>query len=94
MRSGALVAVDPSRLAKRLAQPLAENVFGEIQLGEAWTGTLADGGASGDDCEGWTTADAGSRALRGTVGETDPRWTQGTLAVCSLGTARLYCFQR
>lgn len=56
------------------------------------TGTFADGTATPDHCDGWTTT---SVAFKGTFGHQDSarshRWTEGLLNTCN-NTRRIYCF--
>lgn len=62
----------------------------------AWTGTNADGtasgaGASSSNCGGW--ANPGTTGVRGSTGDTDGDWSNQASGVnCSL-SLRLYCFQ-
>jgi hypothetical protein len=104
--AGPWYLMDGTTLAVTRAQLVAPPIAHEIDLTEmgqtlpttkaAWTGTNADGTASGKDCDGWTTWN-GTTTSRGTFGSTmmmDQAWTADTDETCAgTGFLRLYCFQ-
>jgi len=60
----------------------------------AWTGTDADGLATGEDCEGWTNATADALATTGTAHAFDPWWGGGDSPLSCNAKAALICFQQ
>jgi len=62
-----------------------------IQYG-VQTGTFADGTATLDDCDGWTTASAPFEATFGQASYArSHRWSEGFANTCNI-TRRIYCF--
>jgi hypothetical protein len=60
-----------------------------------WTGTLADGVAAGNTCQGWTSVGEFEFGVIGATDAVDSNWT-GTNAfsfVCA-ASEPIYCFQQ
>lgn len=68
--------------------------FQNSDFGYAWTGSNGSGTASGEDCDGWTTASDVFDGRPGAVANTlDATWSSyGNAFDCSAATIRLYCF--
>ena len=58
-----------------------------------WTGTDANGIATGQDCDGWTNATAEVSATLGTAKQGDIDWGGGSEALRCNAKAPLICFQ-
>lgn len=58
-----------------------------------WTGTSADGAATGQDCDGWTNASAEVAATLGSAKKDDPQWGGGGLSLRCNASAPLICFE-
>ncbi len=59
----------------------------------AWTGTDANGVATGEDCEGWTNATADALATTGTALAVDTGWGGGDSPLRCNAKAALICFE-
>jgi hypothetical protein len=61
-----------------------------------WTGTAADGTATGIDCEGWVGngLDVNAMATVGDAKKKDGRWTRYSDEHLCMQLARLYCFEQ
>lgn len=93
--NGVVIADDLADLTDGIIDnALRYNEFGNQQtsaIPNVFTGTLADGTASGADCSGWTSASGSATA--GTSGTKDGRWTDDGTLSCG-APARLYCFEQ
>jgi hypothetical protein len=58
---------------------------------EVWTGTLANGTHSGNDCTAWSSTSSGVTATVGTPNITGNAWTATTTAGCNTANA-FFCF--
>jgi len=59
-----------------------------------WTGTLANGTKSVDNCDDWTSSAADVHGLCGYANTTrGERWSEGTVPLCNDGY-NLYCFEQ
>jgi len=56
-----------------------------------WTGTLAGGTASGDDCAGWTDGTVGAQGESGRASRASGTWSEASTAACN-GAHPIYCF--
>lgn len=67
---------------------------GNVTSGQVWTGSRADGSASGKNCWGWSSTDSGGSASYGIIGATDKSWfyVAGVENPC-LVPAHLYCIE-
>lgn len=61
---------------------------------DPWTGTDAQGAASGQDCEAWTNATGDAKATTGTGFASDPEWGGGATTLHCDAQAPLICFQQ
>lgn len=74
------------------ARPNNDEFGDEVDVApEAWTGTLADGSASGDDCNDWTGS---GQATIGLLDAYGPKWTQAPSLDACTGFHHLYCFEQ
>lgn len=93
-RKGAVVADDRAALTRGALRLVVDESGGLApELENVWTGTVADGGASDDHCQEWTSDDAVEVALVGEVDAPKERWTASRLDACNQSN-RLYCFQK
>ena len=78
-----------------LQNPINRTETGEILPGSVtvWTNTLADGTASTDSCEGWTSSDIGDVGLFGDASQVDAKWTNTTTTFGCNSELSLYCFE-
>jgi hypothetical protein len=68
------------------------NEAGQPTTVKVWTGATADGEASGDDCDGWTTPSAAIEGVYGTSVETGAAWSASGNSACNDSFA-LYCVE-
>jgi hypothetical protein len=59
---------------------------------DVWTGSFAEGTASGNDCQLWTSSNAGFVGLAGDYTSTGASWTEAGPLNCDQ-PARVYCFE-
>ncbi|AKU98008.1 Tryptophan synthase alpha chain [Labilithrix luteola] len=98
---GTLVATNKAALlAGTLSSAINKNERGQTVSGflaTSWTGTGRNGRSTGDDCQGWTSANQSDIATVGSVTAPDGGWTDVYDAVGSGGgcssTFKLYCFE-
>ena len=70
------------------------NETGATVRGQVWTGTVRNGRAEGDHCNGWASASATAQGGVGWSTETTYRWTAALLLSCSTPMLHLYCFEQ
>ncbi|MBS1826472.1 MAG: hypothetical protein JST93_14235 [Acidobacteria bacterium] len=58
-----------------------------------WTGTTAPGGASGEDCNGWTSSSSAVIATAGYSHQMNALWTHAVALGCN-AAVRLYCVEQ
>lgn len=77
-----------------LVNPIAADEFGaEVMVSPyAWTSTDKDGGGLNPHCNGWTTSQAASYGVTGSVTSKDASWTNADLLPCNT-KLRLYCIE-
>jgi hypothetical protein len=69
------------------------DVLGPVAASRPWTGTDASGGATGQDCDGWTNATADLDATVGTAAANDIDWGGGNTTTRCDQKAPLICFE-
>jgi hypothetical protein len=74
-----------------LRLPINRNAVGAVLNGIVWTGTKANGTASGLDCQGWTSAGSGTFGRTTEIGSA---WTAAGSGTCSETGAGVYCFEQ
>ena len=94
-----LVATDFADLlscgATCLQSAINRNQDGQVQGGNpgVWTGTLANGNASADTCEGWSSDSNAANGMTGSGTNNTTFWTENGPGSCNLDFV-LYCFQQ
>jgi len=79
----------------QLAAPIDVDEHGTPAVAtEVWTGTYADGTATVDTCNDWTSTDTTVYAQQGVTDHVDAGWTIMYLQFCDRGLIRLMCFQQ
>jgi hypothetical protein len=100
---GPWIRVDGVRIADSLADLVDGELFSALNVKEdgkylgnyrAWTGTSTSGVATGDHCDGWTSADGLDEGTQGIVNDSSEDWTEGSASSCSNSGQRLYCFSQ
>ena len=72
---------------------MSQTLSGQYAELAAFTGTLANGTAEGDDCQGFTSGAQSDQTAGGGAGTFNDTWTYDGLYDCD-GTARIFCFSQ
>jgi hypothetical protein len=90
--AGETMAVDNADLWDgSLAAAVGYDEFGASATGRAWTGTAADGSATADLCDDWSTQVGGFKGTLGTATSVDATWIEGAQTGACSQSYRLYC---
>ena len=73
-----------------LSAPIAYDQFGAVAGTRAWTGTLPDGTAAAETCEGWTAPTGNVPGNTGNSQMVDGTWMSWDTYACSQ-SAHFYC---